>query len=131
MPHYQVPLVGMHFRPPAKAILQVLPLDHPLHIEPEPGNEYDSNALMVKVKSAEIPTEAHSDLDVLAGGFGYPLADILAQEQWHLGYIARGEAAHLAPMLSTFQVKMAKLGFGGDGKPVVNMELEPRVKGTE
>lgn len=129
MPHFRVPVVGMHFRPPAKAILQVLPTDFPLNLELEPDNEYDPNAIKVMVKSGDIPKDAHSDLGNLAAGFGFDLDTILAQEAWHLGYIARGQAAELAGFLGggspTHKFVSGKLAFDHEGKPIMDMEIAP------
>lgn len=112
------PLVGMHFRPPAKAILAVLPADCPLTLYPEPTNEYDPNAIMVHVKSADIPASADEDLQAGAAGFGYDTTMIREREAWHLGYIAR----HFAETIKLQGPTPAKLSFTPEGKPQVTFE---------
>ncbi len=126
---FKVPVVGMHFRPPAKAILQVLPMDHPLHVELEPENEYDRNAIKVMINSADIPKEAHSDLGTLAAGYGFDLDQILSQDSWHLGYVKATSAAELASFLGgpqpSHKFVSGKLSFDPKGLPVMDMEIEP------
>jgi len=117
-----VPLVGAHYRPPAKSILANLRGGSKLLLEAEPTNEYDPNAVKVLVETKEIPEERHQDLDLMAGGFGISLQEILAEPKWHLGYIARDHAERLQPMLE--QVESAELGFGSDDKPFVRVILK-------
>jgi hypothetical protein len=131
MTKVSAPLVGMHFRPPAKAILQHLPADCPLQVVPEPDNAHDEHALQVFVKSADIPASQHEDLASAAQLFGHSIEDILAQEQWHLGYVKATEALHLQPRImqlaadtNTDEICVpATLTFGASGKPLVTMEL--------
>ena len=129
MPHYQVPVVGMHFRPPAKAILQVLPSDFPLGIEMEPDNEYDRNAIKVMVKSEDIPKDSHNDLGSLAAGYGFTLDQIMEQPAWHLGYVKATHAAELAALLGgpapAFKFNKGSLSFDHKGLPLMNMEITP------
>ncbi len=130
MSQVTAPLVGMHFRPPAKAILQCLPSACPLLVVPEPTNAYDSNALQVFVRSADIPASQHEELASASMFFGHSLEDILAQERWHLGYIKATEALHIAPRIQSLfsheegeiAVKVS-LSFDATGKPLVSLEL--------
>jgi hypothetical protein len=141
MPSHSVPLVGMHFRPPAKAILQVLPSGCPLQVVPEPDNPYDANALAVMVATGDIPPLAHEDLAGIAAPFGFDLPSILVEPVWHLGYVKATEALWLQPkiiarldaddkakddaapgymLIETFP---GKLSFDSAGKPLVVVEL--------
>jgi len=43
------PIVGMHFRPPAKAIVAHLPLDTALELRQDPENPYSTTGKAVKV----------------------------------------------------------------------------------
>jgi hypothetical protein len=123
----------MHFRPPAKAILGVLPANCPLLVVPEPDNAYDANALQVFVPSAAIPQSQHSELDSAASLYGTSLAEILAQERWHLGYVKATEALHLQPRICAALLAgqtidatasyPATLSFDSAGKPLVALEL--------
>lgn len=134
MSKFFAPLVGMHFRPPAKALLACLPSGCALALRLEPDNPHDPNAVQVLVRSADIP---ETQDDVLAGqlpGMGYALTDVRgddAKEEWHLGYVARTHALSLAPALAKAAQESnepdvdwpAALSFAADGKPQVGVEL--------
>jgi hypothetical protein len=129
---YNVPLVGMHFRPPAKAILQVLPSGCPLRVVPEPENPYDANALAVHVATRDIPALAHDDLAAIASPFGFDIPSILAEPVWHLGYVKATEALWLQSKALHWLEENpqddktfcpGKLSFDSAGKPVVVVEL--------
>ena len=117
------PLVGMFFRPPAKAILAHLPSSCPLEIQPEPENPFDVNALQVFVRSADIPAAQHEDLRADAAGMGFDLETILGEAEWHLGYIARASAQHWVHHFSPGRTP-AKLTFTSEGTPQVTI-VEP------
>ena len=112
------PIVGAHFRPPAKAILQILPGGCPLTLTPEPTNPFDSNAIKITVATTDIPETQHEELENLAGGFGVSLEEILGKSEWHLGYVPAILAVTLAPLLAG-EAAFGKLGFDLKGKPVV------------
>lgn len=124
MPHSPLPIVGAHFRPPAKAILEVLPTGAELELRPEPSNPFDPNAIQVIVASSQIPPERYTDLELSASGYGFSLDDILDSDFWHLGYLPRGLAAVIAPKLAG-KTYPAKLCFLADGKPGLQMEDIP------
>lgn len=127
MPKTRAPIVGMHFRPPAKAILQCLPQGTTLHLRREPDNQYDPNATKVLVRSADIPEGQYQELDTLVAGYGTTIQEILAQSEWFLGYIAAksGEAGLIAPLLDKepARIWVGALIFDGSGKPMVEIEL--------
>jgi hypothetical protein len=124
------PLVGSHFRPPAKAIIAVLRNGTPLLIDREPDNAYDPQAVKVSVESAHIPSSQLDELDAQASGFGFSAKDILAQPLWHLGYIAakppKGRPGTLATEVSNRLLEggtaNAVLAFDGQGLPEVQIE---------
>lgn len=91
-PHV-VPLVGAHFRPPAKAILQSLPASYPLELRPEPTNPYDANAVAVWFDAASLSAPAKEELESTLPGSGSSLEDLLSQRFWQLGYLAKEHAA--------------------------------------
>jgi hypothetical protein len=82
-------LVGAHFRPPAKALLAVLPLGHALLLVPEPTNPYDPNAISVWIDS-ETLMPYHDELAVSLPGYGVDPDDLAPH--YHLGYIPRTDA---------------------------------------
>jgi hypothetical protein len=89
------PIVGAFYRPPAQALLAVLPIGTPLTLIAEPDNPYDPNAIAVWLKSKDIPISAHSSLENTLPPFGFDLDQICAQENWHVGYIPKEMAAAL------------------------------------
>lgn len=94
------PIVGAHFRPPAKAVLQVLAMGHPLVLRKEPSNPYDPNAIMVLVETATIPEPVRPTLDALAQGFGHSMEEILVEQFFHLGYIPKTMAPALGALMA-------------------------------
>lgn len=105
-----VPLVGAHFRKPAPAILGVLPLGHPLILEPEPTNPYDPNAIKVNISIdsiRQLPQEVQNELDVRAAGSGHSLEEILNHpEDFHLGFVAKEETEKLHPILNSCKASL-------------------------
>lgn len=112
------PIVGAHFRPPAKGILEGLPSGAALTLRPEPDNLFDPNAVMVIVRSGDVPATAHERLAGILPLWGSSLDDFLAQPEWHLGYVPRTRACDLAPALSGCDAP-ALLTFGATGQPSV------------
>jgi len=85
-------LVGMHFRPPAKLILETLKSGTDLQLVAEPDCEYDPNAVQVYVRLGEIPESQYGRLEAELPGFGWDI-DTFRQraesgEALMLGYIA-------------------------------------------
>ena len=134
------PLVGMHFRPPAKALLQSLPSGYPLELRPEPANPYDPNAVAVWLDARFLSDDAIDELTSTLPGMGHDIEELLATRWWQLGYMAREHAAlhqqdigfaiqavtddalehDEPPQLSGFP---ATLSFAGDGKPLVTFNI--------
>lgn len=83
------PIVGAHFRPPAKALLASLPSGQELWLRPEPTNPYDENAVQVLLRTESIPQECWENLLIQASGQGYDEAMLRAEPFWHLGYIPK------------------------------------------
>lgn len=112
------PIVGAHFRPPAKAILQVLPQGAALVLRREPENIYDFNAIQVIVPTSSIPDDQMSTLDILALGYGSGIDIIMQEPEWHVGYIPRTRAIILAPLWDAVgRVECAAtLGFNAKGE---------------
>jgi hypothetical protein len=95
MSYARLPIVGMFFRPPAKVLVNVIAVGTPLTLLAEPENPFDPNAISVWVKSADIPGTAHETLGEQLPEYGFSLGDVLAQDEWHLGYIPKNFAAEL------------------------------------
>lgn len=136
-------LVGMHFRPPAKTILASLPAGARLRLQPEPENPYDESAVAVYVSPTEFPEGQHQILEIALPNSGFTLEDVMAQPEWHIGYIAAtgGKPLLKAGMtignLEFLPLVRAQnnmegqcfglLGFDGAGQPVVTIQAEQEV----
>lgn len=133
MTSYAVPLVGMHFKPPAKLLLGALPMGAELRVIPEPTNAYDPNALAVWITPQAIPTNQHEDLGFQLFGMGFTLEEILETPTWQLGYIAKDAAAVLCEKISSRLTEegyfAATLGFTPEGKPTVRFNIEENYNG--
>lgn len=89
-------IVGSFYRPPAKAILAVLPIATRLYLRAEPDNAFDPNAIMVLIRMADFPERAETAFDNEGAGYGYDMERLRGEEEeWHLGYIPKGLAAVL------------------------------------
>lgn len=137
---HSAPLVGMHFRPPAKALLQALPASHPLELRPEPTNPYDANAVAVWLDAQTLSDDALEELRHTLPPMGCDLDELFEKQFWQLGYMAKGNAEiHHAPIALRIEGHNtesavsgegflwngfpAKLGFDGAGKPLVTFSF--------
>jgi hypothetical protein len=92
-----VTIVGAHWRPPAKALLEVLPSDQKLVLAPEPDNPHDRHAIKVEIKTKDMPDskEFVSAFNSAAAGYGYDWEKVQLEPIWHLGYVPAKIAATL------------------------------------
>lgn len=140
MPTHSAPLVGAHFRPPAKAILQSLPASYPLELRPEPTNPYDPNAVAVWFDARFLSPDSIEELTSTLPGMGSDIEDLRSTRFWHIGYMAREHAAEhqadIAAILEGHNLDAdvsgegfiwtgfpAKLAFSGTGQPLVTFSL--------
>lgn len=90
------PIVGAFYRPPAKALIDVLPIGTPLSLIAEPENAFDPFAVAVWLYSRDIPSgPAQETLRGTLPAFGIDLETVLAQDAWHLGYVPKEMAKAL------------------------------------
>lgn len=89
------PIVGMFYHPPAKALVEVLPIGTPLTLIAEPDNAHDGNAVAVWLYSKDIPESSKEKLSELLLPYGLQIEDVLLEEMWHLGYVPREMAKQL------------------------------------
>jgi hypothetical protein len=89
------PIVGAFYRPPAKAIMDVLPIGTKLTLLAEPDNNFDPNAIAVWLSSEDIPKVCYDRLEETLPDHGVTLESLLMTPDWHLGYIPRDLAATL------------------------------------
>lgn len=133
---FVVLLVGAHFRPPAKTVIQSLPAPYPLELRPEPSNPYDPNAVAVWFDATHLSADAKEELESTLPGSGGDLDDLISQRFWQLGYLAKEHAAlHqelIARIIEGHNEDAAvsgegflwtgypcKLTFTGEGRPAV------------
>jgi hypothetical protein len=122
-----LPIVGAHFRPPAKAILSILPIGAPLWAIPEPANPYDPNAIAIFVKTEDIPEGLAQAFNDAAAGYGHDWSTLQEQPAWHLGYIPAKIAIFLAPELEGKE-HLGSLAIDPQGKPKVRLDIAKRVE---
>ena len=105
-----------------------------LELRPEPYNPYDQNAIAVWLDAAHLPQQAKDELQLTLEGTGFDLDDIEAQGEFHVGYVARDEAAlhhiPIADFLSQLQTEFpdttgfdATLSFSATGSYRVTFQL--------
>lgn len=138
MPTLTTLLVGSHFRPPAKVILENIPAGTPLSFEPEPENPYDSAAVKVLLTPTDIPERCHERLGAAMEGFGADLAEVLEGPPVFLGYVAKSGGkplqgtdyvgnqeigTALADFGETWTDLTGTLGFSPTGAPTVEIKL--------
>lgn len=105
-------LMGAHFRPPAKLILEHLQGGTELYLLPEPTNPYDENAIKVCLATENLPTSA--DFSDALAGFGHSLESLHGEAFLHLGYIEKGRTADYK------NISIVYLGWNSLGKPTVS-----------
>jgi len=137
---FVVPLVGAHFRPPAKTIIQSLPAAYQLELRPEPSNPYDANAVAVWFDALNLSQDAIDELSSTLPGSGGNIEDLIEQRFWQLGYLAKEHAAlhqeRLARIIEGHNEDASvsgegflwsgfpcKLSFTGSGQPAVIFNL--------
>ena len=112
-----IPIVGAHFRPPAKQILKLLPAGATLTLVPEPENPYDPGAIMVLVSPGELRVcLSQLDEDLISRelvGSGFTLEDLedeAPEGGWHLGYVPRSGAKTAAGGPGNLEIAAAFAG---------------------
>jgi hypothetical protein len=95
MPSNTMPIVGAFYRPPAKALIDVLPIGTPLQLIAEPENPYDPNAVAVYLASEHIPEAAKAKLEETLPLCGFSVEAVMEQQFWHLGYVPKEMASKL------------------------------------
>ncbi len=135
-------IVGSHFKPPAKLLLENLPKGTPLSLEPDPENPYDPNAIKVFVNAGSIPEGRYETLEAALPSMGVNgMDEILSTEDWFLGHLGASEGKPLIKAREatgddykgTLEFLLYKqengdfgqcqLGFNSLGNPTVEMEV--------
>lgn len=92
-------LVGAHFHPPAKLLLEHLPTGTPLELIPEPDNPYDESglALGVWLRPEAVPESQWASLRETLPGMGQDWDQVLfIGEPLQLGHLAKSGGKPLA-----------------------------------
>jgi hypothetical protein len=132
-------LVGAHFVPPAKLVLEHLASGTELILEPYDDNPYDSSAIRVLVEPRLIPESQHGVLDEKLPGAGSDMQTLLASGPLVLGHVASSGGKPLAKAnasgpiqyVGTLEVREAltqpgheaKLGFDPAGLPIIYLTV--------
>lgn len=133
-------LVGSHFTPPAKALLEHLPMGTKLTLTRDIENPYDELAVHVLLSDpASIPESQHAELSAKLPGMGFDLIEIMRGEPVVLGHLGASEGKPLAKarlnnptLVGTREFIEAGLGpatlaFDGAGNVLVKMGTHGRV----
>jgi len=127
-------LVGMHFRPPAVALVKNCHAGIPLFLQPEPENPYDSNAIRVMLDGADLRGTQELERDLLSQGF--EMEEVMRNDSlWQLGYLAKTGGKPLAgkPWAGNVEVTqhlgpdvlpVCEMAFGPAGEPLVVIRFE-------
>ena len=95
-------IVGSHFAPPAKAMLEHLPSGAPLRVQLENDNPYDEHAILVYVRPEAVPESQHAELVVKVPGMGLDWGELLAANDWLvLGHVAASDGKPLTKAKAT------------------------------
>lgn len=133
------PIVGAHFRPPAKQLLACLPAGTTLVCVPEPTNPYDPKAIKVFIAGEDIPPGQWPALEAALDGTGYLADDLVAVGvRTQIGYIADSDGKIIRERGGNGNREMAEaaaaagfvegellgtLAFDSDGQAMFRLEL--------
>jgi hypothetical protein len=129
MTHITVPVVGMHFWPPAKVLVGIMPTGHALILRPEPTNPYDENAIAVWADASSVPLDLIKDnMSAFEGAGDAPdLGELESIEAWthtmrQLGYVAKTETDKVRGLKPNLNNEWdATIAFDGSGKPTAKV----------
>lgn len=128
MTTHTLPIVGAYYRPPAKLLLDFIPVGAAMHLHADPGGTYcganhdDPTAVAVFLNTEAIPE--NPDLDLRLAGYGFTVAELQAEPWLHVGYIPKELAAELAAVDFPPDADVpASFSVSGRGSPRVRFEL--------
>lgn len=140
-------LVGMHFRPPAKLVLECLPSGTPLELSHEADNPYDEDAVAVDVQLRHLAPSQRQRLesDLPAMGWSWEQVEeyVALSRPLQLGYIGAAKNKEVKALESEGVVAnrvfvdanreviswaqcTITLGFSAGGKPLVVLRAPDR-----
>jgi hypothetical protein len=117
------PIVGAFYRPPAKALLEVLPIGTQLMLMAEPDNAYDPNAIAVWLNTTDIPEASFAKLEELLPNYGTDVDTVKASEAHHVGYIPKEMAKSLRDneVVKVETIVIASFSLSSSGAPRVRL----------
>lgn len=139
---FAAPIVGSHFHPPAKLVIEALPAGCQLGLERDRENPYDPEAIKVTVVLGAELTISDEGLADRIAQTGFDLTELCqSDEPMMLGHVAASSGKPLGKRHSQgFSDEVgnqeiggaidnssswsAKLGFAGDGQALVLVESE-------
>lgn len=122
MANYLLKCVGAWHRPPAKALINMCSAGTALTLRKEPTNPFDPNAIQVLLRSDLIPEDQFEEQAEALAGFGFDRDAILAEPEWHIGFIPAKDASWLVRKLPDEDVP-ATLEFDHEAKPLVKLTV--------
>lgn len=122
MKTYTYPMVGMHYRPPANALVQVLPVNTRMTLMAEPYNEFDSNAIGVWVDMTSCANNTRINKILMDHENG----NLMPAQAIKLGYLPKDIASYLRKngFPSDTEVEGKFYIPFGSNKPHVRFDLE-------
>ena len=131
------PLVGMHFRPPAKDVVNLLPAGCPLILQRQPDNQYDINAVQVLLPGFSADGQ-HAHIFMQFKNDALDDEELLGrlQDPLFVGFVANSEKtggkkadliAREMDGLGLLRVS-AKLAFNPKGDATIETDCEPVIE---
>jgi hypothetical protein len=133
---YTLPIVGAHFRPPAKQLLSVLGMGHALWFTREPENPHDGNAIAVYLDLSTLTEPQRDALEPMLTTAGFDWQSLVDDDNTqtrgetrsrHLGYIPAVEALWLAPKIDEseeFEIHISgTFGISLANKPTITFTI--------
>lgn len=129
-------IVGMHFHPPAKALLKLLPSNATLDFRHELENGYSQFAVQVFCRPEDIQWSEEGELACI--GMGHSREDIEAQEWILLGHLGENKvpeglatSVEITRLLQEGANLVGHLAFAPEGKPLCQVEQKENVPGLD
>lgn len=118
-------IVGMHFVPPAKFVIEALPAGSPLTVQHDPANAYSTFAVKVFCRPADIVWDPEGSLEMKVIGCGQDKQALLQQPLLMLGHIGENKvpdglftSKDVTAWLENGEELVGALSFDPAGKPL-------------
>jgi HIRAN domain len=118
------PIVGMFYRPPAKAIVTYLKPGAMLIVRPEPDNPADVNAIAVFIPGGELTSQMTALMSAEISKSGRDANMECEKELVQLGYIPKEIAADIKARFPLTEDVPGTFGINVRGQPTVQFYLQ-------